>query len=107
MADLLDVVARDGVFVVSFFVIVGVGLWLLGGGPMRAREQRTLPRAPAQRGSRGGLGAGIGRLLSAMALGILWLVSGFWWLISWRLRRYLIERNARRLAKGGTYKNKN
>ena len=98
---MLDGLAGDVVFIVSFFAIVLFGFWLLTGGPMRAREHRAATTTHV------GLGLGVGRLLSAAALGVWWLVSGFWWLISWWLRRYITERRARRLAKGGSFKNKN
>ena len=98
---MLDWLAGDVVFIVSFFAIVLFGFWLLTGGPMRVREHRAAAAA------HGGLGLEVRRLLSAVALGVWWLVSSFWWLISWWLRRYIIERRARRLAKGGSFKNKN
>ena len=99
---MLEVLANDGVFIVSFFAIILFGFWMLTGGPMRQRGS-TLSPALA---TRDGLGHGAGRLLNAIALGIWWLVSGFWWLISGWLRRKIIERRARRLAKGGSFKDK-
>ena len=105
MVELTEVVARDGVFIVSFFVLIGVGLWLMGGGPTRTRQVPVAAHGAAA--SRGGFGVlSILRFLGSVLFGMLWVLGAIMKGLSWRLQRYLIERNARRIAKGGPHKNK-
>ena len=93
----------DGVFVVSFFALVLLGLWLISGGPMRRRNQEasSLPTADGRR-----TGSGLLRTINAIGLGVLWVLSGTLSLLARSLRRSMTERRARRLAKGGPSKNK-
>ena len=95
--------ASDGVFVVSFFALVLLGLWLISGGPMRRRNQEASPlHATGDRRA----SSGLGRLFGAIGLGVLWVLSGTLSLLTRSLRRSISERRARRVAKGGPSKNK-
>ena len=85
---------------VAFFALVLFGFWCLMGGPARPRTS-VAPLSLRPRSA-----SGLGRMMAALGLGLLWVLSAVMSVLAWWLRRFVTERRARRLAKGGSFKTK-